>query len=348
MSIFKGMGEYFALDIGTKSLRVVQLSAHGVDQWSLVHVGYLAVDPRVIASDSSEARKKLGQAIMSVVSQAGISATNCAVGLASNKTFTTVIEVPKMSPTELAGTLKYQADQYIPMSLDDAKLDWAVLGDSPKDPKKDEVLLASVAQTYVEGLVEMIDSLGFNVVGAEPDAVAMVRALLPDNVNDARMILDIGELSTDVIVTINSTPRLVRTLPMGLQTLTRAIVQNLNIKDEQAQQFIMKFGLAQDRLEGQVYRALQSPLENFATELVKSINFFQSKYNTHTIAAVHLSGFAAVIPRLSEYVAAKTKVPVQIASPWQKVSMPDSERQRLQTVEYEFSTAVGLAQRIER
>lgn len=348
MSIFKGMGEYFALDIGTKSVRVVQLSAHGSDQWSLVHVGYLAVDPKVIASDSSEGRKKLGQAIMSAVSQAGISVTNCAVGLASSKTFTTVIEVPKMSPAELAGTLKYQADQYIPMSLDDAKLDWAILGDSPIDPKKDEVLLASVSQSYVEGLVEMIDSLGFNVVGAEPDAVATIRSLLPDNTGDARMILDIGETSTDVIVTINSTPRLVRTLPMGLQTLTRSIVQNLNIKDEQAQQFIMKFGLAQDRLEGQVYRALQSPLENFATELIKSIKFFQSKYNTHAISTVHLSGFAAVIPKLSEYVATKTNTPVQIANPWQKVTMPDSERQRLATVEFEFATAVGLAQRRER
>lgn len=348
MSIFKGMGEYFALDIGTKSVRVVQLSAHGSDQWSLLHVGYIAVDPRVIASDSTEGRKKLGQSIMSVVSQAGISVTNCAIGLASNKTFTTVIEVPKMSPAELAGTLKYQADQYIPMSLDDAKLDWAVLGDSPKDPKKDEILLASVSQTYVEGLVEMIDSLGFNVIGAEPDSVAIVRSLLPANSNDARMILDIGEVSTDVIVTINGAPRLVRTLPMGLQTLTRAIVQNLNIKEDQANQFIMKFGLAQDRLEGQVYQAIQSPLENFATELVKSIKFFQGKYNTFSIGAIHLSGFAAVIPQLSDYVGSKTGLPTQAASPWQKVTMPEGERQRLASVEYEFATAVGLAQRRER
>lgn len=348
MSIIKGMGEFFALDIGTKSVRVVQLSAHGSDQWSLVHVGYIAVDPRVIASDSAEGRKKLGQSIMSVVSQAGISATNCAIGLASNKTFTTVIEVPKMSSAELAGTLKYQADQYIPMSLDDAKLDWAVLGDSPKDAKKDEILLASVSQTYVEKLVEMVDSLGFNVIGAEPDSVAIVRSLLPANSSDARMILDIGEVSTDVIITINGTPRLVRTLPMGLQTLTRAIVQNLNIKEDQANQFIMKFGLAQDRLEGQVYQAIQSPLENFATELIKSVKFFQSKYNTYTITAVHLSGFAAVIPQLSDYVANKTGLATQAASPWQKVTMADGERQRLASVEYEFATAVGLAQRRER
>lgn len=87
-----------------------------------------------------------------------------------------------MSDTELRSNgLKYQADQYIPMPLDDAKVDWAKLGPSPNDAKKEEVLLASTAQAYVESAIEMIDSLGFNVVAAEPDPIALTRSLLPHN-----------------------------------------------------------------------------------------------------------------------------------------------------------------------
>ena len=59
MRIFKGMGDYFALDIGTKAIRVVQLTPQGDDSWSLLHAGYMAVDPKIIASDSDESRKKL-------------------------------------------------------------------------------------------------------------------------------------------------------------------------------------------------------------------------------------------------------------------------------------------------
>jgi type IV pilus assembly protein PilM len=342
------MGDYFALDIGTRSLRLVQLSRGANDHWSLDKVGYLPVDQKIIASDSAEGRKKLGQAIVNAMGQAGITAKNVVVGLPSNKTFTTVIEVPKMSASELKSTLKYQADQYIPMSLDDAKLDWAVLGDSPLSPNKQEVLLASTAQTYVEGLVEMIDTLGLNVIAAEPDPIAIARALIPANTADTRMILDIGDTSTDIVVVMNGAPRLIRALPMGLRTLVNAIVQNLNIKEDQAYQFIIKFGLAQDRLEGQVYRAIEGILENFAGELTKSVKFFQNKYATAQITTVHLSGYAGVIPQFPQYVTSKTGLRVEVTSPWSKVNISDAARQKIASVEFEYATAVGLAQRVEK
>ncbi len=345
MNIFKGMGEYFALDIGTKSVRVVQLSKASEGQWKLDHVGYVGLEAKIIASDSPEARKKLGNAIMSTVGQAGIKAKNVVVGLPSNKTFTTVIEVPTMSDTELKSTLKYQADQYIPMPLDDAKVDWAKLGPSPNDAKKEEVLLASTAQKYVEDLVETIDSLGFNVVAAEPDPIALTRSLLPDKPTGAHIVLDIGEASTDIVVTVGDKPVLVRTLPMGLKALISAIVQNLNIKEDQATQFIVKFGLAQDRLEGQVFRAVEGVLDNFVTEIIKSVKFFQNKYATESLSKIHLSGYAGVIPQLSEYIGSKTELSAEVTSPWHKVVMSDSERQKIQAVEFEFATAVGLAQR---
>lgn len=348
MSILKGMGDYFSLDIGTRSLRLVQLSGGANGQWNLERVGYLPVDAKVIASDSPEGRKKLGQAIMSAVGQSGITAKNVIVGLPSNKTFTTVVEVPKMSESELRATLRYQADQYIPMSLDDAKLDWALLGDSPNDAKKQEVLLASTAQSYVEELVEMIDALGLNVIAAEPDPVAMARALLPNGANDTRMLMDIGDVSTDIVMTINGSPRLIRTLPIGLRTLVGAIVQNLNIKEDQAYQFIVKFGLAQDRLEGQVYRAIENILENFSSEIGKSIKFFQNKYTTASVTSMHLSGYAGVIPQFPQYIAGKTSLKVEVTSPWQKVVISDADRQKIATVEYEYATAVGLAQRMEK
>lgn len=345
MNIFKGMGEYFALDIGTKSIRVVQLSKASEGHWKLDHVGYAGLEAKIIASDSPEARKKLGNAIMSTVGQAGIKSKDVVVGLPSSKTFTTVIEVSAMSDAELRSTLKYQADQYIPMPLDDAKVDWAKLGPSPNDAKKEEVLLASTAQKYVEDLIEMIDSLGFNVIAAEPDPIALTRSLLPDKPTGAHIVLDIGDSSTDIVVTVGDKPVLVRTLPMGLRALVSAIVQNLNIKEDQASQFIVKFGLAQDRLEGQVFRAVEGVLDNFVAEIIKSVKFFQNKYATESVSKIHLSGYAGVIPQLAEYIGSKTELSAEVTSPWQKVSVSDAQRQKIQPVEFEFATAVGLAER---
>lgn len=340
-----GVGDFFALDIGTNAVRVVQLSANGNKNWTLSNFGYAPLDERVAASSSPEARRKLGEVIMTAIGQSGIKTKNVVLGLPSNKTFTTVIELPAMPENELRNTIKYQVDQYIPMGVNEAKVDWALLGTSLHDPKMIEVLIASTANSYAEERLEFVESLGLNVIGAEPDPLAMIRSLLPEGVPDARLIIDVGETSTDLAITFGDAPRLVRTIPTGVRSLVKAATQNLNVQEDQARQFILKFGLAPDRLEGQVYRAIESTLEGFSIELTKSIKFFQTRYPNTPVGGIMLSGFGAVVPGFAEYVSSKTGIQAAMANPWQKVQVSQSDQQQLATVATEFATAIGLAQR---
>jgi type IV pilus assembly protein PilM len=345
MNLLKGAGDFFALDIGTNAVRVVQLASAGKDSWSLMHYGYAPVDSKITAADSPESKQRLGEVIMTAIGQSGIKTRDVVIGLPSQKTFTTVIDVPTMTEAELKGTIKYQIDQYIPMPMNDAKVDWKLLGQSLHDPKQQEVLLTSTAVSYAEDQLEFIEGLGMNVIAIEPDPIAMIRSLLPLGVTDARLIIDMGEQASDIALTFGDTPRLVRTVPMGLMALIKAVVQNLNVQEEQARQFILKFGLAPDRLEGQVYRAIESTLENFVTELTKSIKFFQTRYPSTPVGGILLSGFAVTVPRFGEYVSAKTGVQTQAANPWQRVKVSQSDQQQLLPIINEFATVVGLAQR---
>lgn len=345
MAFLKGAGGFFALDIGTNAVRVVQLSASGRNNWSLQHYGYAPVDSKLSGSDSPESKKRLGEIIMTAIGQSGITASDVIVGLPSQKTFTTVIDVPQMTEAELKSTLKYQIDQYIPMPLDDAKLDWKLLGRSVHDANKQEVLLTSTAIGYAEAKLEFVEQLGFNVIALEPDPIAIVRSLLPNGLTDGRLIVDMGEQSTDIAITYADAPRLVRTIPMGLGSLIKAAVQNLNVKEDQARQFILKFGLAPDRLEGQVLRAVEGTLDNFVSELTKSIKFFQTRYPDVALGGVLASGFAVTIPRFADYIASKTSLQVTAANPWQNVKVSQADQQQLAPIANEFATVVGLAQR---
>ncbi|TAL14020.1 type IV pilus assembly protein PilM [Patescibacteria group bacterium] len=345
MALLKGVGDFFALDIGTNAVRVVQLSSSGADSWTLQHYGYVPLDERIAESGSAESLRRLGEIIMTAVGQSGIKEKNVAIGLPSSKTFTTVIDIAVMPEAELKSTIKYQMDQYIPMAIDEAKVDWALLGQSLHDPKQQEVLLASTANTYAEEQLEFIENLGLNVIAAEPDTLAMIRSLLPTGIKDARMIIDVGEQATNLAITYGDTPRLVRTIPMGIHSLIKAAVQNLNVQEDQARQFILKFGLAPDRLEGQVYHAIEGTLDNFAAELVKSIKFFQTRYPNTPVGGILLSGFAAIVPQFGDYVTAKTGISSSVANPWQRVKVAQADQQRLAGIASEFASVIGLAQR---
>lgn len=344
MKLHKGLGDFFGLDIGTNAVRAVQL-ARTSQGWNLVHYGYAPVDHKITGGDSPEAKRRLGEAIMTAVGQAGIKVSNVAIGLPSSKTFSTIIDVPKVSEQELRATMKYQIDQYIPMAIEEAKVDWALLGDSMHAQGQYEVLLTSVAKEYAEERLEFVEGLGFNVIAEEPDPIAMARSLITADAQDARLILDVGENSTDLVVTYADAPRLVRNVPTGLSSLVRAATQNLSVQDSQARQFILKFGLAPDRLDGQVLRAIDGVLDNFAAEIIKSLKFFQTRYPSLPVGGIAMSGFGAVIPQLDAYISGKTGVPTMAANPWQRVSMSQADQQQLAPVAAEFATVVGLAQR---
>ncbi len=344
MSLFSSGGEYFALDIGTTAIRVVQLVGNE-GSWRLEKYGIAPVDIRVSNSDAVGDQKKLGEVIATAIGQSGIKAKDVILGIPSNKMFATVIDMPDLSAIELAATIKYQAEQYIPMNVDEVKIDWAVLGKSVNDPNKNEVLLASVANKFSEARLDMIEGLGLNVIAIEPDSIALTRALLPPGVNDARVIIEIGDFATDIVMVYNDAPRLVRSLPTGLQTLVKATAQNLNIEPAQATQFILKFGLQEDKLEGQVARALATSVEQFSTEISKSVKFFQTKYPTIPVNGAIISGYGVTIPGLAEYTASKTGLQVTYGNPWQQVRVSQEDQQKLQGFSAQFAVAIGLAQR---
>lgn len=344
MNLFSSVGDYFALDIGTTAVRAVQLSG-GNGNWSLERYGVAPVDIKVSNSDAAGDQRKLGEIITTVIGQSGIHSKNVILGVPSNKMFATVIDMPNMPENELASTIKYQAEQYVPMSLDEAKIDWAVLGKSVNDATKNEVLLASVANSFVESRLDLVEGLGFNVIAIEPDSLALARSLLPPKVADGCLIIEIGDFATDIVLTHSDAPRLVRSIPTGMQTLVKAAAQNLNIDPAQASQFIVKFGMQQDKLEGQVYRALESTAEQFASEATKSIKFFQTRYPSIPITTMIVSNYGVTIPHLSEYLAQKTGVQVTAGDPWQRVRVGARDKTNLQPLSAQFAVAIGLAQR---
>ncbi len=345
LNLLKGVGDFFALDFGTSSIRLVQLEGDTQHGWSLSKFAYVPVDQKILQDDSDIGQRKRAEVVLGAMQQAGITTKNVAVGLPAGKTYTAVIELPAQNEDDLKKTIQYKLDKYIPMPIDEAQVDYVLLGPSPNNPEVSEVLISSTASKYSESFLEGIESMGLNIVAQEPEPLAMARALSPVGVPDARLIIDLGERSADIVMVYQGAPRLVRSIPGGFQLFVNTTASALSVREDQARQFILKFGLAQDKLEGQVFKTLSTTLESFAMELSKSIKFFQSKYADAPVGGIIMSGFAGIIPFIAEYIEAKTGIPTVQGNPWQLVRVTPEQQQLLKTVANEFAVAIGLAER---
>lgn len=346
MGILTGVTDFFGLDIGTTAIRVVELHGGGKVR-ALARYGQIDIDSKISQSDANADQQKMIQYIRQVIGDARISTRNVAVGIPSQKVFTAVIDIDRLSPAELAKTIKYQADSLIPTPLDESKIDWALLGDSPKEQGKVEILLSSVTNDFIEKRLDLLESIGLNVIAFEPESLALARALLPQDVTAPQMILDVGSKATDLIITMNGAPRLTRSIPTGSEALIKAAMQNLSIDEKQATQFVFKFGLSKDKLEGQVYNAISGTVEILFTEIEKSIKFFQSRYSNAKIERIIVTGGASALPEFPLFVANKFGVSVEIGNAWRNVAFPQAKQNELLSLSNHFGVAAGLAERIE-
>jgi type IV pilus assembly protein PilM len=346
MSMLSGVSSFFGLDIGTTAVRLVELHGSG-NVKTLARYAYVPVDIKITTSDSKADQQRLAQLISTLVKESGVSTRNVAVGLPSNRVFTTVADIDRLPTNELGKAIMYQADSLIPTPPAESKIDWALIGDSPKDKSKLEILLSSVPNKFIEERLDMIESIGLNVIAFEPDNLVLPRALIAPGTTLPQLILDIGQMGTDLVISFADAPRLTRAIPTGLDAIIHAAQQNLNIDDKQAQQFVYKFGVSKDKLEGQVYEAIIGTIDLLAGEIDKSIKFFQTRYPDDQIDKLIVTGGASTIPEFPLYLANKFGLNVEIGNAWRNVAFSADRQNELLAISNQFSVAVGLAERNE-
>jgi type IV pilus assembly protein PilM len=341
---FGGTSEFFGLDIGTTAVRLVQLHGNGTPKL-LTKYSFVPLEGNISLSDSKADQQKLVQVVAELISQSHVTTHNVAVGIPSSKVFTTVADVDRLPGNDLAKAIRYEADALIPTPLAESKVDWALLGDSPTDKTKQEILLSSVPNAFVEARLDLLESIGLNVIAFEPDNLAMARALVAPEATEPQLLLDVGRKSSDLVVMLGGVPHLTRSIPTGVEAIIRSATQNLNIDEKQAEQFVFKFGLSQDKLEGQVFQAISTTVDLLTTEVEKSIKFFQTRYPDSKIDRLIVTGGASVVPEFPLYLANKFGLNVEIGNAWRNVSFSRDRQNELLSISNQFGVAVGLAER---
>lgn len=343
MGIFKQSLDYFGLDIGSTAIRLVQLKKTGANP-ALVTYGDIEVPANLIASDSQTDRDRLAGLVRQLIKDTKVSTKNVVAALPSSKIFASVITTPKLSQAELAKAIRYQADQYIPMALDQVKLDWSVVGPGKTDNEL-EILLVAAPNTATAKYLDVLEKAGLEILALESNATALTRALLSPT-SPAVLLLDIGSIQSDVTAVIGGTPRLIHSIAVGGTTFIKAVGQNLGLDETQATQFTYKFGLTQSKLEGQVMKAIQTSLDLLTDELNKSAKFVAGRYPNTKLEKIILTGSTSALPELPTYLANATGLPVEIGNAWVNVSYPARMQEALLNVSNSYSVATGLALRL--
>lgn len=341
MTLLGGKSQHFGLDIGANTIRLVQLSG-GPDKYKLDAFGVAEIPDGTTESDSKLDLQKIAKTINDLLASSQVDTKNIVSAIPGTSVFNATVKLPPMSQAELEKAVTYQAEQNIPLKLDEVKYDWQVIKQDP-NTKELTVMIIAAARTKVERMMELFKMAELDVVALETATVAMARSLSQE-AEPLVMVLDIGSTTTEIAVVENGILAQTRSFPLAGFAMTRAVSKNLGLDMAQAEQFKQKFGLAQDKLEGQVFTAIEPTLKSILDEAVRSMKFYQEQ-SGKAITRVVLTGGTSRLPLITQYVKAYTGAETVLGNPWAKISFKPEFGDKLNEIAPEFATAVGLAMR---
>ncbi len=310
------------------------------------------------------------QAAASAISQlwkhGGFKHKDVAVGVANQKVVVRLIDLPYMEKAELAGAIQYQAQDYIPIPVEEAILSHEVIGDymTPADEHMMEVLLVAAARDMIGGVVDTVEAAGLRLERIDLTAFALVRALLgvdsdvlPDeDAGGATGLIHITSGLTNIVVVERGVPRFTRVSSIAGKQFTQAIANVMNLTYDEAEELKIKVGLP--RIDGEpsllagvesevaevAHQALEREANRFIGEVRRSIDYYLTQATqVRTIRRIVLTGSGAMLKNLSNYLEKGLQTPVLLGDPLARVQTLGDSEQSVLDDRLGSATAIGLA-----
>lgn len=334
---------HIGLDIGETTIKLIQLSKNGPDAFRLSSIG-IVESPAL--SDKPEDDKAAAQIIKKLISDTGASGKSVVLSLPESLVYTRVVEMPYLEEPELSSTIKWQAEQYIPVALSDVILKHQVLSlpETGVPDAKMNVLLVAAPTAVVNRYISVVGKAGLEAIALETEIFAAARALVAhDNFPNSTLLVNFGSDSTTLAVLKKGNLTLTQSVPTGGMAMTRSISTILGIEMKQADEYKKTYGLMEGKFDGKVFGALKPVVDAIIVEIRKVITYSETRPGDVAVKRVVLSGGNALIPGLLGYFTANLGLEVQLGNPFNQVSLSDKQRQAVFDAGPLFAASVGLA-----
>ncbi len=350
MGLFGKKKGLVGVDIGSSAVKAVELKVAGKagDEFELLGIGIEPLPPEAIVDGAIMDSGAVIDSIQRLFQESRIKTAEVSTGVSGNAVIVKKISLPQMSPEELAESIHWEAEQYIPFDIQDVALDYEVIEGGGSGGNMD-VLLVAVKKDKIGEYTSALTQAGRAAAVVDVDVFALQNCYeMNYGVDPSRLValLNIGASIMNVNVVKGGVSVFNRDIGAGGNQYTDAIQKDLNLSFEQAE--ALKKG---EQVEGASPEALQPIIqgvsENIAMEIQKTFDFFRATSQEDRIDQIYLSGGTAKIRGLRELLADRFGAPVEILNPFLNVRYSDKEfnPEFLEDIGPSAAIAVGLAVR---
>lgn len=312
------------LDIGTTAVRAAEVvfgsggrspDAHP----TLVHFGEVALPPGAVRDGEVEDHGTVSAALRQLWAQTKWSTKNVNIGVGNQRVVVRELDLPWLPMPQLRASLPFQVGELLPMSTDEALLDFFPTGEltGPSGRMVHGMLVAATRDT-VRANVLAVETAGLRPQLVDLNPFALMRAVVRgDLVQRTVAVVDIGARVTQVVIAAQGLPRFVRMLPSGGQNVTDAVASALGVSGPEADGAKREVGIGY--AVGPDLVAAAEAVNSVVRPLIEAVRntfvYYSGNHPGAGIDVVVLTGGGSHLPGLGQYLSSASRLPVTIGDP---------------------------------
>jgi type IV pilus assembly protein PilM len=334
------------LDIGSHAIKLVELSDRK-GEFHLERVGVEPLSPEAIVDGSIMDSSLVVDAVQRLIEQTGVRSNQFATSVSGHSVIIKKIQVPAMGDDELADSIQWEAEQYIPFDIHDVRLDYVVLSQGEMGVDTMDVLLVAVKRDKINDYTSVISQAGKTPVLVDVDSLALENVFEHNYDVDPGSVValvNMGAGVSNITILTQGTSVFWRDISFGGNQFSERLQREFNLSHEQAE--AMKRGQAvEDHSPADAQPILDAVSREMAVETQKTFDFFMATTSQSKVERLYLSGGCALTPNLREIFQEKFGVPVELMNPLRRIhyNQGDFHDEWLEAIAPTLAIAVGLA-----
>jgi type IV pilus assembly protein PilM len=336
------------LDIGTSVVRAAELS-YGRAGITLERFGQVVLPEGAVREGEVVEPAAVADCLKQLWSATGFSHKKVVMGVANQRVIVRQLDLPWMPEEDLKASLSFQVQDFLPMPVEQAVLDFFPLEEVVDGVNRSyRGLLVAAARDTVLANVQCAEKSGLTVTAVDLSSFAVLRAMGRQTglEVETEALIDVGARVTNIVVHTAGVPRFVRILLMGGQDVTDAVAERLGVSSFEAEALKQQAaaGAPVDQA-ATVNRAMASTAQEFVDEIRGSLDYYAASNPSAPVERIVISGGGSRLDGLLERMASATRLPVVAGDPLStlQIGRTGLDEHQLEFVKPLAAVPVGLA-----
>jgi type IV pilus assembly protein PilM len=336
------------LDIGSEHIRAVEIAGANTSKPSVVKFGEISIPSAFVRRGEVLDGISVAAAIRRLWSHAKFSSKHVVLGIGGPRVMARELAVPAVPLEHIRESLPFQVQDTLPMPVSDALLDFYPISEERTEQGDmiNGLLVAAVREAVVAN-VDAATRAGLHVSNVDFIPFALTRALGAGAGSGSVLYVSVGAHTTNIVVTHDRVPQLVRILPLGSDDIDSALMTRFSLTPEQADSAKLSYGISSAGVAAEQLPYVTA-ISDTVSDLLASIRDTATYFgNTHPRAALRtlvLSGGGGRLRGLGDALHEMTGLDIVRGDTTAAAKYPKSSLKTLTDDQRDdFTVALGLA-----